>query len=56
MQQFEKVEKQVKSIEKDLDEKLEKQTSVKNIVDSLTKEGYVQLFEREIKEDELRIE
>lgn len=38
----------MKALEKDLEEKVEKQTSIKNIVDSLNKEGYIPLFEREI--------
>jgi xylose isomerase len=53
--QLEKVQQQVRSLEKDMDEKNEKQQSVKNIVNSLTGEGFLELFEREIHEDEARI-
>jgi peptide subunit release factor RF-3 len=49
------VQQQVKSLEKELEEKVEKQTSVKNIVDSLNQEGYIQLFQKEIQDDEARI-
>ncbi len=49
------MQQQVKSLEKELEEKVEKQTSVKNIVDSLNQEGYIQLFQKEIQDDEARI-
>ncbi len=54
-QQLEKVQRQVKGLEKDMEDKVEKCNSIKNIVDSLHKEGYVPLFEREIEEDRERI-
>lgn len=55
-QQLDKVQQQLRSLEKDMEEKVEKQTSIKNIVKSLNDEGFVQLFEREINEDMQRIE
>lgn len=53
--QLDKVQKQIKALEKELEERQEKYTSLKNIVDSFTKDGYLALFEREIREDEERI-
>lgn len=46
----------MRSLEKDMEDKVEKQTSIKNIVKSLNDEGFVQLFEKEIREDQTRID
>ena len=55
-QQLEKVESQVKSLNKELDERNEKYQCVKVLVDTLAKEGYGPFFEKEIEEDTKKVE
>lgn len=47
--------RQIEGLEKEYEEKEDKTMGIKNIVDSFNKEGLVQLFTREIEEDEIRI-
>jgi hypothetical protein len=49
------VSRQIEGLEKEYEEKEDKTMGIKNIVDSFNKEGLVQLFTREIEEDEIRI-
>lgn len=55
-QQLEKVQSQVKSLAKELEEKTEKFSGVKVLVDTLAKEGYGPFFAREIEEDTKKVE
>jgi tyrosyl-tRNA synthetase len=52
---LDKVQKQIKALDKEMESKVEKHQSLKNIVDSFIKEGYVTLFQKEIEEDQSRI-
>lgn len=54
-QQLEKVQSQVKSLEKELEEKNEKLSSVKVLIETLAKEGYGPFFAREIEEDSRKV-
>jgi len=54
-QQLEKVLSQVKSREKELEEKNEKLSSVKVLIETLAKEGYGPFFAREIEEDSKKV-
>lgn len=54
--QLDKVHRDLKKAEDDMQAKTEKKTGIKGIIDSLEKEGYVELFKREIQEDQERID
>ena len=54
-QQLEKVQSQIRSLEKEFDEKYDKYFGVKYIVDALNKESYGAIFTKEVQEDEIRI-
>lgn len=54
-QQYDKVDTQVSNLYKELDDKVEKQETIRSIIESYTKDGYYALFEREIEEDQKRI-
>ncbi len=54
--QLDKVHRDLKKAEDDMQAKTEKKVAIKGIIDSLEKEGYVELFRQEIDEDQRRIE
>ena len=54
-QQEDKVEKQIKALEKELDNKGNKKQTIINILDSFNKDGYIAFFQQEIQGDEERI-
>jgi parvulin-like peptidyl-prolyl isomerase len=52
---LDKLNREIKGLERELEDKVEKSLSLQNIVDAFTKDGYITLFEREIAEDKQRI-